>query len=205
MKGLGRGSCRITLDTSDRGIMDAIDRLLLVSFRVTGLWALGTRFEPLATGRPRILPANDAEVRPALLADIERHLVEVGNGCRKWLLWGVVLIVFAWIGTLGVRFWTSALMLRVLAARGVPFEQYAAYRDGVYLIWLLSACALWLIWLAWIVVFIRRSQVDPSYEASDRLALALKRGSLSPDSLTVLRSHRPAATTLAYFGKLWPH
>lgn len=140
--------------------MDAwerIDRAIISAIYRTGLWAIGTCFEPLATSKHRVTPAQDCDVTPASLAALELFLRRYTAGIRTWALFGLALL-FAYV---------AIMLLGSLTIAG----------DVVLGVW-----------IVWVVVYILRWRGKPEYILGDRVAVALKQGSLGSEARDMIGS-----------------
>lgn len=145
----------------------ATDRLTVRLIYWTGMWALDTPFEALATTTRRVQPARDEEITPESIDALESHVRMVASGIGRWIVAGILLTA---IGGL------------------VSVADSPAANFGFALVWLiLTPC-----WVTWIVCCLVQWRKWPEWSFADRVAVALKRHALRPDTLELLRSHDSA-------------
>jgi len=144
--------------------IDRLDRAVLRFVSLTGMWAIDTPFEPLATSRRKAAPAAQEEVTASGLQTIESSLRQVVTGLRNWILAGVLLVLACF----------SAVAF-------VPAES-AAGATFVALAFCLVA------WTAWVIVAMLGWRVQPGYGLADRVAVALKRGQLGDGAIAAVAS-----------------
>jgi len=140
-----------------------LDRWIVAVNYAVGLWAIGTRFEPLMTTCSNVDPAEDSDINSDTLDALEACLIGLTADTRNWILSVLAVCVVLVADMLFRVSWFTALVALV------SFPVLIAL-------------------LLWLVVFMRKWRRKPEWSLADRVALALKQGTLSAQSVATLRS-----------------
>jgi len=177
-----------------------LSRLWVAWIRVTGRWMLGTRLEPLATGRKAASVASDADFTQEWLDALDAQLTEYATFWTRWI--GAFAVG---LGVLRIGDFASAKLLDTLGRQLIDdSERFWSVVHVVWVGWLGVGTLAFLAWLVWHALVLVHLGRQPAYTMADRMTLALMSGNLAPETMLRLQTIPADALLRVYWKGLIP-